>query len=112
MKIAETPVLMSCPDSPKLLMRKKESANFLIILSFHPQEQKNQSLEFMRLFGSLNQSRIQCTDRIIFSQTSLPIRPSAALDFLSAASATPPKIRLADERIFGGVSPDIIRLAH
>ena len=51
-------------------------------------------------------------DRIIFSQTSLSIRPSAALDFLSVATATPSKIRLADERIFCGVSPDIIWSAH
>lgn len=39
--IAETLVWMFCPKSPKLLMRKKEFANFLIILSFHPRELKN-----------------------------------------------------------------------
>ncbi len=41
MLIAETLVWMFCPESPKLLMRKKEFANFLIILSFHPRELKN-----------------------------------------------------------------------
>ena len=40
-----------------------------------------------------------CTGTLIIGQTYLPIRPSAALDFLAVATATPSKIRLADELI-------------
>ena len=53
-----------------------------------------------------------CAVCIIFSQTSLSIRPSAALDFLAVATAAQSKIRLAYERISCGVSRDIMQTAH
>ncbi len=54
----------------------------------------------------------QCTDTLIIRQTYSSIRSSAMLDFLVVATATPSKIRLADERISSVVLPNINVSVH